>query len=463
MEFEYINGKEDIKKLLVDDVENEKSHKNLYIKNISVLNIDDIEKILSNTIIDNIYIPVHVNNIADESSNAYMSDKNKRWNTYTLDEYRSLREKVNNILSEVDENDSDIQKFTKIYRKLGENLKYATEDEADWKNRTEEQMKEHNTLRGLLTDRCVCAGYTIILNQVLACANIESKFVTNIPDRSKHPGHGWSQVKIDGKWYNCDLTEDSRNCFNENATPKYCLKSNRNPYFNSFGEQRNGEKCIDSYSIQEIEQYMFPEKMLRKKIKWFCKNQGEFKSEFLEKECENLGMDFNEELAKAKAQSEVEEEILEEISNLSKIKNAESEEGKRKDIDFVLDIKPEKRTVWIKKCKEVGLRAKDQVVFSNKILKFRSEILEHSKEDMDESCFELGLNMEYEIQLAKSKKALSNNSEIKIGHNLMKSARNIANAQMYRSIVNSSLELKEGYKEEKNPIITNDLEILKIF
>lgn len=70
-----------------------------------------------------------------------------------------------------------------------------------------------------------CHGYSRLLNLVLNNVGIQS---INVRGHScingNEEGHEWNKVKIDGKWYNCDLTWDSQN-MKENKCVNYCLRS----------------------------------------------------------------------------------------------------------------------------------------------------------------------------------------------------------------------------------------------
>jgi hypothetical protein len=70
---------------------------------------------------------------------------------------------------------------------------------------------------GLLQGESVCEGYAEIIRNVLACRGIESRCIYSA-------SHAYNQVKINGKWYYCDLTWDRDNIFNRRNL-RYCLLS----------------------------------------------------------------------------------------------------------------------------------------------------------------------------------------------------------------------------------------------
>lgn len=63
-----------------------------------------------------------------------------------------------------------------------------------------------HTAYGALVDKsAVCDGITKAFQLALAKSNIESVFVTG---KTEGVAHAWSKVKIDGAWYNVDVTSD---------------------------------------------------------------------------------------------------------------------------------------------------------------------------------------------------------------------------------------------------------------
>ena len=51
--------------------------------------------------------------------------------------------------------------------------------------------------------KAVCQGYAIAAHQLFKELNIQSQYVTGT---AKGQAHAWNKVKIDGKWYNLDIT-----------------------------------------------------------------------------------------------------------------------------------------------------------------------------------------------------------------------------------------------------------------
>ncbi len=61
----------------------------------------------------------------------------------------------------------------------------------------------------LLTGRAVCEGYARAFDELCEYAGVESLFVHGTADNGKQvQSHAWNQVKINGIWYNIDVTWD---------------------------------------------------------------------------------------------------------------------------------------------------------------------------------------------------------------------------------------------------------------
>lgn len=100
---------------------------------------------------------------------------------------------------------TELQKVIAIHDWIVINMDYAYND---YKNGT--IMKDaHTAYGGLENGYVVCNGYVELFSYMTAEVGIESKQISgygNLGTGDQH--HRWSQVKIDGKWYNLDLTWD---------------------------------------------------------------------------------------------------------------------------------------------------------------------------------------------------------------------------------------------------------------
>lgn len=194
------------------------------IRNASELSIDDLEKHPCISAIQML-----------DGENTHIQQREP----YTREEYEKVRGEIDKIISQVnfpDESDPNREKkiFTQIYSILGKKITYdyrAISEEAKKDERL--QITCRNLIGGLLEDTCVCAGYSDILRNVLACSGIYSEYIGAMPDIEngvkvdlKDPGgHAWNLVMLDGKKYWTDLTWDANNIKSDRYPLKYCLKS----------------------------------------------------------------------------------------------------------------------------------------------------------------------------------------------------------------------------------------------
>ncbi len=120
--------------------------------------------------------------------------------SYNINEYLIVKSIVDKIITQTS-SENEFGKFMVIYKYLVDSIDY------------EKNCLNRDSLKGALCDKkCVCAGYVEALCLLLSKAGIECNEVygnTKLADGKGFPEHVWSQVKINGKWYNCDVTWDS--------------------------------------------------------------------------------------------------------------------------------------------------------------------------------------------------------------------------------------------------------------
>jgi len=101
---------------------------------------------------------------------------------------------------------SSIQKIKAIHDWLVNHTEYDTEGYS-----TGNISSDSYTAEGLFkTGRAVCDGYSKAFQQMAESAGFEAIKVNGIGFNSKGQTetHAWNQVKVDGKWYNIDVTWD---------------------------------------------------------------------------------------------------------------------------------------------------------------------------------------------------------------------------------------------------------------
>ena len=199
----------------------------------------------------------NANEIAQRNAvkGVYLLDENgerKEKNCYAIDEYILLNEKIEKILSNIDESTPEIERFMKIYQTLANVIEYEFDDDGKPAKRKE----AHNLKGGLIEGRCVCEGYAKILEQILKCSGIDCKYIVGQAGLSfgEESRHAWNQVKIDGVWYNCDLTWDAER-IRDNRSLDDCLKSDRDFILHD-AETEDKMECIETYDRNKINKYL---------------------------------------------------------------------------------------------------------------------------------------------------------------------------------------------------------------
>ncbi len=168
---------------------------------------------------------------------------------YTVKTIKQIKNEIDEIIKDIDINDSDINKFIKVYTALAEYLSYDKEayNTKEYTEYVEENASTSRNLIGLLTHKCVCEGYSDILLNTLACVGIEAKKLTSCD-------HSFIKVKIDNKWYYCDLTLDCKNI--KNGKLEYCLLSRKEFEVDAshiaFDNDKTDEDSGESYDISNL-------------------------------------------------------------------------------------------------------------------------------------------------------------------------------------------------------------------
>ena len=127
----------------------------------------------------------------------------KQYVTYSRKELIRILEEIEHIEHGINPSWSDIQKVVYICEYLKRNVIYDSE----YKSKT---SFETRTLRGLVTKNTVCAGYSLMVKELLDRQNIKSYYVggKTITGSLFH-NHAWNIFEIDGNLYPLDLTWDS--------------------------------------------------------------------------------------------------------------------------------------------------------------------------------------------------------------------------------------------------------------
>lgn len=185
---------------------------------------------------------------------------------YTREEYTKIKnqiQRIKKVVSQVvgdnpnvNEENKERNIFMAIYLILGLiNFDYQTvqlEEQGD--DEQEESIKIRNMLGGLIENNSVCLGYAQILKNVLSEFGIDSRVVIGIPTNGKGDAHAWNIIKLDGKEYQCDLTEDAKVINYEVDCPKlrFCMTGKTD-----FGHSNYDREVLDDgMSFDEQREFM---------------------------------------------------------------------------------------------------------------------------------------------------------------------------------------------------------------
>lgn len=119
---------------------------------------------------------------------------------YTRNETINIVKEIEKIESGINKNWSEFQKLIYVYDALKKSIMY----DPKYKNQPSSEIR---SLRGLVTKKTVCAGYSLILKEFMDRQGIKCEYVEGWSPRA---GHAWNIVDIDGKKYPIDLTWDNR-------------------------------------------------------------------------------------------------------------------------------------------------------------------------------------------------------------------------------------------------------------
>ena len=154
------------------------------------------------------------------------SDQHKEgmnFNLYSIEDLIQVKSKIESIKEQIklpDSKDPDRQKkiYGQIVAILGKDMQY---DELE--NSPSARLENRNLL-GLLNGRAVCQGYIEIIRNISAEYGIQAESVRgSIPVNGKKSSHEWSQVKLDGVWYDDDFTNYRESLSQEDLDTCYCF------------------------------------------------------------------------------------------------------------------------------------------------------------------------------------------------------------------------------------------------
>ena len=180
------------------------------------------------------------------------------------DLYQSSYEIIDEIINEMpsyskDDGDYEFKIFSYIYARLSSMLvydDYASEVASlslggfDRERAYDSIVYPASDLRVLCRGKALCGGFAKALSVTLEKVGIKS---VEVKAEGKHV---WNQVYLDGKWYNCDLTNDY-DFVNAGLNCRYFLKSNADcPNFKKYDVISEYKECDESISDEKQEELL---------------------------------------------------------------------------------------------------------------------------------------------------------------------------------------------------------------
>ena len=120
---------------------------------------------------------------------------------YKREELRRILGKIEMIEKGIKSSWSPLQKLIYVYEHIQKEIIYDPKYE-------QKPPYDVSSLRGLISNQSVCAGFSMILKEILDRNGVPCEYVEGRTDTGG--GHAWNIVTIDGKKYALDLTWDTR-------------------------------------------------------------------------------------------------------------------------------------------------------------------------------------------------------------------------------------------------------------
>lgn len=140
---------------------------------------------------------------------------NNAYDLYTYREISLIKREIDALLKGIEipqkgDKYQELNTFREICVRLAKKISYDYSEVQGKKGGFGRSSTSRNLYGGLVENTCVCTGYAQILKNVLSCVGIECVVEAGCPDE-EGSGHAWNMVKIGGKWFNIDLTNECNN------------------------------------------------------------------------------------------------------------------------------------------------------------------------------------------------------------------------------------------------------------
>lgn len=175
--------------------------------------MDEFKKVYTNVINDHpdlFYVSSSYSYTTYDDKTVYYAYPNYVMDSSAVSKAKQTFEKgVQRALSQVNDSMTDVQKVLTLHDYFCNIATYPADAE------TNDKQIYHSAYGIFYDGNTVCAGYTLAFTYVLDRLGIESEYVV-----STEMAHAWNKVKINGSWFNIDLTYDD-NSLNDGRKNPY--------------------------------------------------------------------------------------------------------------------------------------------------------------------------------------------------------------------------------------------------
>ncbi|MDF2941329.1 MAG: Transglutaminase-like superfamily [Herbinix sp.] len=155
----------------------------------------------------------------------------------TVKQEKTLDTKIESVLKALDlEDASDYKKVKAIHDYIIKRTSY------------DQTLKKHTAYNALINKSSVCEGYALAAYRMFTDAGIECKIITGTAGGGLH---AWNIVKVNGKWYNIDLTWDDpiMNTGEQVLVYDYFLKNAKDFSDHTRASEYNTKAFLKAYPI----------------------------------------------------------------------------------------------------------------------------------------------------------------------------------------------------------------------
>lgn len=167
----------------------------------------------------------------------------------TLKQEKAVDDKIKSLLKSWKlEDASDYEKVKKVHDYIINRVAY------------DQTYQKYSAYDALINKSSVCEGYATAAYRLFTELGLESRIITGGAGVNKPIAHAWNIVKVDGQWYNIDLTWDDpiTNTGEQILTYDFFLKSDEDFKYHYRDPFYTTKDFLKAYPIAE-ESYVMPE------------------------------------------------------------------------------------------------------------------------------------------------------------------------------------------------------------